>query len=127
MRRAAGGQERHHLAGGCVTMQLPLREDQHAVARHLEDAATSLEQIDPGFGVPFANLGRQTDGPWFVVSDDAIADGDVHGHVDEGEHLSRRTYFSGWNYHTRQIRQLPDNRIAFCDLDTQRIDLLLEV
>ena len=46
---------------------------------HLKDTAGGLNQPDLTVGVCFTNFGRQTGGPWFVVSDDAEFDGDGHG------------------------------------------------
>src|SRR5437660_12923924 len=43
-----------------------------------EHPARGLDQLHLGVGVGFANLGRQTGGPRFVVSDDAVLDRDVH-------------------------------------------------
>ena len=57
----------------------PLGKHEHAVFRHLKDATTPLEDLDRRLGIRLSDLGRQTGGPWFVVSNDAIADRDVHG------------------------------------------------
>lgn len=59
-----------------------LREDEVVVDRHLEDAAVALHQL----GVQpeaLLDLGRQTDGPRFVVSTDAVLNDDLmdHGHI----------------------------------------------
>jgi hypothetical protein len=61
-----------------VPPRLLLREDEDAVALHVEDAAASLEKVDLRVGVARADLGSQTGGPRLVVSDDAISDRDVH-------------------------------------------------
>ena len=58
--------------------QRPLREHEHAILRYFEDATTPLEQLHGCIGERLPNLGRQTGGPWFVVSNDAVADRDVH-------------------------------------------------
>jgi hypothetical protein len=62
-----------------MTLERFLGEDHNAVAIHLEYTAASLEQLDCRSGKGFANLGRQTGSPRFVVSDDAVPDRDVHG------------------------------------------------
>lgn len=56
----------------------PLREYEHAISGDFEDATTSLEHLHRGLGVRLPNLGRQTGGPGFVVSNDAVTDRDVH-------------------------------------------------
>jgi hypothetical protein len=61
-----------------------LREDENTIAHDLEDAATALEQLHGGVGVFRRDLGRQTGGPGFIVSDDAVANGDVHAWLNNG-------------------------------------------
>ena len=55
-----------------------LGEDQHAVPRDFEHAATPLHQLDGSAWICISNLVRQTGGPGLVVSNDAVADRDVH-------------------------------------------------
>ena len=56
-----------------------LGKDDAAVHLHLEDAAGGLDELHIRVGKRVANLGRQTGGPRFVVSDDAVLDRDLHG------------------------------------------------
>ena len=56
-----------------------LGEHTLAVEIYFEDTAGGLNQANLSVGVSLANLGRQTGGPWLVVSDDAEFDGDGHG------------------------------------------------
>src|SRR5689334_24637675 len=62
------------LAGLRVTPELLLREEERVVEAHLEDAATGRDHPHLGVGPPLPQRGRQTDGPWFVVSDRAVFD-----------------------------------------------------
>jgi hypothetical protein len=55
-----------------------LREHEHAVPGDFEHAATPLHQLDGSVWKCISNLGRQTGGPGLVVSNDAVADRDVH-------------------------------------------------
>jgi hypothetical protein len=55
-----------------------LREHEHAVPGNFEHAATPLHQLDGSVWKCISNLGRQTGGPGLVVSNDAVADRDVH-------------------------------------------------
>jgi hypothetical protein len=68
-----------------VALERPLGEHQHAVFRNFEHASASLQQLHRRLGIRGANLGRQTGGPWFVVSNDAVANRDVHGACGEGD------------------------------------------
>ena len=55
-----------------------LREHEAVVHRHLELAAAA--GLEFGLDAPvLTNLGRQTGGPWEVVSLHAVADDDPHG------------------------------------------------
>ncbi len=76
---SARSQQRDDLAGICMPPGLLLRKDERAIAFHFEYAAAPFEEIDLRLGESRADLGRQTGGPWFVVSDDAVFDRDVHG------------------------------------------------
>jgi hypothetical protein len=53
------------------------REDDRAIDLDVEDAAAALDEngLDAG---PSLQLGRQTGGPWKVVSDAAVRDRDLH-------------------------------------------------
>lgn len=57
----------------------PLGEHEHTVLRDFENSTTPLQQLDGGFWKRGSNLGCQTGGPWFVVSNDAITNRDGHG------------------------------------------------
>ena len=71
--------EPEHFAGRGVAAARLLGKEQLAVEGHLEDAARALDQRDLQPGECFAELGRQTGGPWLVVSDDAELDRELHG------------------------------------------------
>ena len=58
--------------------QCALGKDKDTVAGDFKNAAAPLQHLDGCVGICLTKLGRQTDGPWFVVSNDAIADRDVH-------------------------------------------------
>jgi hypothetical protein len=62
-----------------VPPELLFREDELAVYHDLEYAAGRLNQQDLGIGKRATQLGRQTGGPRFVVSNDAVFDRDTHG------------------------------------------------
>jgi len=59
---------------------------EHALAVHLdlEDAAGGLDELDLRVRKGAADLGRQTGGPGFVVSNDAVFDGYTHVVNDSG-------------------------------------------
>jgi hypothetical protein len=61
-----------------VALERPLRKHQHAVVGYLEHTTAPLQQLDRCVWKGPSNLGRQTGGPGFVVSNDAVADRDVH-------------------------------------------------
>ena len=64
-----------------MAVELRFLEDRSAIAMHLEASAFRRNKCDLGFGKRGANLGRQTDGPWFVVSKRAVFDGNGHGRL----------------------------------------------
>jgi hypothetical protein len=80
MRISAGSafQERGDFAGPGVPPELRFLEDRRAVARDLEAPATRRLERDVRAGKLLLQLGRQTDGPWFVASNGAVLDFDVH-------------------------------------------------
>ena len=84
---------------------------------HLEASPTRGNQLDLGVRVLAANLGRQTDGPWLVVSDLAVLDGDLHRQVWLALKLTRR------ERHADVRRESPDDRILARDDASQRIHL----
>jgi hypothetical protein len=55
-----------------------LRVQQSSLELDLERAARGLDELDLRVGILFADFGRQTGGPGFIVSDDAVFDGDPH-------------------------------------------------
>ena len=61
-----------------MTPSALLGKNDAAVHLHLEDAAGGLDELHFRVGKRVANLGRQTGGPRFVVSDDAVLDRDLH-------------------------------------------------
>jgi hypothetical protein len=62
-----------------VALQLRLLEHRLPIAHDLEAAAARRNQLDLRLGKLVSNLGRQTDGPRFVVSNRAVLDRDLHG------------------------------------------------
>ena len=67
-----------HLTRLSMSPELPLGEDQISVHLHLEDAPRRRRQLDLRVGKFALELGRQTGGPWLVVSDYAVFDRDLH-------------------------------------------------
>jgi len=61
-----------------VATELRLLEDGNAVADDLEPTAARGEELHLRAGNLLTQLGRQTGGPWLVVSNGAVLDGDVH-------------------------------------------------
>jgi hypothetical protein len=52
--------------------------DRNAIAQNFESTAPRWNQFDLRLGKPLTNFGRQTGGPGFVVSNDAVFDRDLH-------------------------------------------------
>lgn len=61
-----------------MTPECALGKDEHAVPADFEHSPTPLQELDGCVRICLANLGRQTGGPGFVVSNDAVTDGDMH-------------------------------------------------
>ena len=61
-----------------MTVQLVLGKNQLPVQRNFENATGSLHQAQFDAGILSPNLGRQTGGPGFVVSGNAILDAYQH-------------------------------------------------
>ena len=61
-----------------MTVELRFLEDRLAVGDHLEPPLARRDQLDDDSGKVLAKLGRQTDGPRFVVSHRAVFDLDFH-------------------------------------------------
>jgi len=70
-----------YLPGLRVPQCLRLLEDRRSVAMHLEASPARRHQLHVDARILGANLGRQTDGPGFVVSKGAILDRDRHGRL----------------------------------------------
>lgn len=62
-----------------MTPELLLGEQERVIEAHLEDPATGRDEPYLSVGEVLSKGGRQTDGPWFVVSDRAEFDGQAHG------------------------------------------------
>jgi hypothetical protein len=77
-------QHRDDFAGPGVTIEFRLLEDRRAITMHLEAAAAGWNQRDVGILELPLDLGRQTDGPRFVVSKRAVLDRDRHCVAVEG-------------------------------------------
>jgi hypothetical protein len=71
--------EPDYFTGFGVALRGFLGEDAAAVDVHFEHAARGLDETHLGVGICFANFGRQTGGPRFVVSDDAVFNRHRHG------------------------------------------------
>jgi hypothetical protein len=67
-----------------VTFEGFLGENAPSIQIDLEYPAGRLDQPDLGLGERGPNLGRQTGGPGFIVSDDAEFDRDAHDGNDSG-------------------------------------------
>ena len=77
-------QQPHDFPGLGVTFEGFLGEDAPSFQLDLEHPAGRLDQPDLGLRKRYPNLGRQTGGPGFIVSDDAEFDRDAHGGNDSG-------------------------------------------
>jgi hypothetical protein len=77
-----GGGRLANQAHDFTAFGVPLRgflgEDPPPIDVHFKDTAGRLNQSHLSVRVGIANLGRQTGGPWFVVSDDAVFNRDGH-------------------------------------------------
>ena len=62
-----------------MTVGSRLGEDGAPIRDDLEPAARRGNQLNLGPRELALELGRQTGGPWLVVSDDAVFDRDAHG------------------------------------------------
>jgi hypothetical protein len=78
-RIASGSEQLEDLPGTRVAIEPGLLEDRSAVLRDLESTAAGRNHPDLRVGIFPPDLGRQTDGPRFVVSQLAIFDRDRHG------------------------------------------------
>jgi hypothetical protein len=68
----------HDLSRLGMPAERPLGEEELAVHRHLEDPAGARDETNLGVGELLLQLGRQTGGPWLIVSDDAVLDHHAH-------------------------------------------------
>jgi hypothetical protein len=82
--RAGLPQEPHDFPGLGVTLEGFLGEDAAAIQLDFEHPARRLDQPDFCLWKHHLDLGRQTGGPGFIVSDDAELDGHAHGGNDSG-------------------------------------------
>lgn len=71
--------EAHDFTRLGVAFRALLGKDDAAVHFHLERTAGGLDELHFRVREGVANLGRQTGGPRFVVSDDAELDRHLHG------------------------------------------------
>jgi hypothetical protein len=55
-----------------------LGEHENAILHDFEHTTAPLQQLDRCVGISLLDLGRQTGGPRFVVSNDAVTYRDVH-------------------------------------------------
>jgi hypothetical protein len=62
-----------------VPAGLSLGEHELAVYFHFEHTSRGLDELHVRVGECLSDVGRQTGGPWFVVSNDAVFDRDSHG------------------------------------------------
>jgi hypothetical protein len=67
------------LAGLRVTPELLLGEEERVAEAHLEHPAAGGDQPHLGVGPLLPERGRQTDGPWLIVSNGAVFDRQTHG------------------------------------------------
>ena len=72
------GDEACDLSRFRMPAKFELRENEIPIDGHLEGARRRFDQTHVGTGVVIAKLSRQTGGSRFVVSDDAVLDGDNH-------------------------------------------------
>src|SRR5262245_43852429 len=68
----------HYFTRVRVPSHLILGEDQFSVYRDLEYSDRGFDQAHLSTGVVSLNLGRQTGGPGFIVSGNAILNADLH-------------------------------------------------
>jgi hypothetical protein len=71
---AALREQLQDFSGARMPIELRLLEDGSAVAQDFEAALARRNHLDLGGGIRCADLGRQTDGPRFVVSKRAVLD-----------------------------------------------------
>ena len=78
--RRSGGrlQQRDDLAGCCMPSKLRLLKDRNTVPAHFKTTTGTRVQRDLCIRKTARQLGRQTGGPGFVVSNRAVFDGNVH-------------------------------------------------
>ena len=86
-------QQFHDLPRLRMSLRLGFLEDRGAVAVHFKAPAPRRNHLDLGVRERAADLGRQTDGPWLVVSDLTELDRDLH---------RRLRGLAGWKLTRRQ-------------------------
>jgi hypothetical protein len=77
-------QQPHDFTGLGVSLEGLLGEEGTPIHLDFKYPARRLDQLDFRLRERRPNLGRQTGGPWLVVSDDAELDGHAHGGNDSG-------------------------------------------
>lgn len=77
--RLERGEDSEDLPRACVPFELGFLEDRFAVAHDLEPSLAGGDQLHLRRWILALDLGRQTDGPWLVVSKRAVFDRDGHG------------------------------------------------
>lgn len=97
-------EDSQHLAGPRVAIELGFLEDRLAVVHDLEASFPRGYELDARRRVFALDLGRQTDGPWLVVSKRAVFDRDGHG-----QKLTRWKRESCQRGEARDDRVLPGN------------------
>jgi hypothetical protein len=79
----AQAEQLEHFAWLGVPTELRFFEDRHAVAMHLEPSAARRNQLYLLTRYGAANLRRQTDGAWLVISDGTVLDRDHRPPVED--------------------------------------------
>jgi hypothetical protein len=90
----SGSEEADNLTGVRVAPERALRKDQHAIPRDFEHAAAPVKQLYGCIRIRCTNLGRQTGGPGFVVSNNAVANRYVHDFREAVNELAGRRCLS---------------------------------
>lgn len=93
--------ERDDLTGPRVSIEFRLLEDGNTIPMHLKPAAARRHELHDGIAELALDIGRQTDGPRFVVSNRAVLDRDIHGCRRGERELARGNGQAG------QVCQLP--------------------
>ena len=95
-----------------MTPELLLGEEERVAEGHLEDPAAGGDQPHLGLGELLAERGRQTGGPWLVVSDRAEFDGQAHGSRRKNGSSRPDAVTSHENYHPGRGASPPGSGIG---------------